>query len=277
MRRAFVSSVVLVLAFTAASAVPAFASASTELEDDEAHLTDAFKANLELRHWRAHPDPLVEYAHAPLCNVGSQYLAPGIDGECSPPNGTVPVPACGDDSPVEPLWRRTRPSAASDNWSRWEMLAGWACPQDLLPPFPQADFRRLKIDPLAAHRQPERDEVLVNKPLIVYVDAEHRTFRTSLFTYGINVDVYPVEYAWDFGDGETLTTTSPGNPYPSFDVAHTYREATSATVVLTTIWKGTYRVDEDPDGEWRDISGTATTTTTLDPFDVIELRSRLDG
>lgn len=276
MRRMVAASVALVGALLAVVAPPA-AATTGQLEEDEAQLSDAFTTNLDLRRWKANPDPLIGYARAPLCNVGSAYLAPGIDGECSPPDGTVPVPGCGDDAPVEPLWRRTRPSAATDDWSRWQMLSGWVCPEDLLPPFPQADFRRLTIAPLAAHRQPARDEVLVNKPLIVYADAEHRTFRTSLFTYGIDVDVYPVEYAWDFGDGETLTTTSPGNPYPSFDVAHTYREATSATVVLTTTWKGTYRVDEDPDGEWRDISGTATTTTTLDPFDVIELRSRLDG
>lgn len=276
MRRMVAASVALVGALLAVVAPPA-AATTGQLEEDEAQLSDAFTTNLDLRRWKANPDPLIGYARAPLCNVGSAYLAPGIDGECSPPDGTVPVPGCGDDAPVEPLWRRTRTSAATDDWSRWQMLSGWVCPEDLLPPFPQADFRRLTIAPLTAHRQPERDEVLVNKPLIVYVDAEHRTFRTSLFTYGIDVDVYPVEYAWDFGDGETLTTTSPGNPYPSFDVAHTYREATSATVVLTTIWKGTYRVDEDPDGEWRDVSGTATTTTTLDPFDVIELRSRLDG
>ena len=151
----------------------------------------------------------------------------------------------------------------------------WRVAHSLLPPFPQEDFRRLKIDPLTAHRQPEGAKALVNKPLIVYADAEHRAFRTSLFTYGIDVDAYPVEYTWDFGDGETLTTTSAGSPYPSFDVAHTYREATTATVILTTTWKGKYRVDEDPDGEWRAITGTATTTTPLDPFDVIEPRSRL--
>ena len=276
MRHAWGLGAALAFMLSATSMAPAFATWG-DLIEDEARLSDAFKANLELRRWKANPDPLVAYAHAPLCNVGSAYLAPGIDGECSPPNGTVTVPGCGDDSPVEPLWRRTRPSAAAEDWTRWEMLSGWVCPEDLLPPFPQEDFRRLKIDPLTAHRQPAGDEALVNKPLIVYLDPEHRTFRTSLFTYGIDVDVYPVEYSWDFGDGTTLTTVSPGSPYPSFDVTHTYTEPGNRSVLLTTTWKGKYRVDEDPDGEWRDITGTATTTTPLDPFDVIELRSRLVG
>ncbi|ASR55577.1 hypothetical protein [Cellulomonas sp. PSBB021] len=157
------------------------------------------------------------------------------------------------------------------------MLSGWACPDDLLPQFSQEDLRRLTIEPLTAHRQPSGEEALVNKPLIVYADAEHRTFRTDLFGFGIDVDVYPVEYTWDFGDGQTLTTVDPGSPYPSFDVAHTYSQELTATVTLTTAWEGKYRVDEDPDHEWRDIQGTAHTTTPFEPFDVIELRSTLVG
>ncbi|ASR56041.1 hypothetical protein [Cellulomonas sp. PSBB021] len=46
---------------------------------------------------------------------------------------------------------------------------------------------------------------------------------------------------------------------------------------VTTVWEGRYRVDEDPDHEWRTIDGTALTTTTLDPFEVTELRSHLVG
>lgn len=158
------------------------------------------------------------------------------------------------------------------------MLSGWTCPVDLLPPFSQVEFRRLPIKPLTAHRQPSGDEVLVNKPLIVYADAEHREFRTDLFGFGIDVDVYPVEYTWDFGDGTSLTTADPGSPYPSFDVAHTYgSEVAGTTVTLTTTWKGKYRVDEDAKRRWLDIEGTAFTTTTFDPFDVVELRSRLVG
>ena len=104
-----------------------------------------------------------------------------------------------------------------------------------------------------------------------------RTFRTSLFDYGIDVVTSPVEYTWDFGDGQTLTTTSPGGPYPNRDVEHVYEDVGTFTVTLTTVWEGRYRVDEDPDHEWRTIDGTALTTTTLDPFEVTELRSHLVG
>ncbi|CAM5784787.1 PKD domain-containing protein OS=Cellulomonas persica OX=76861 GN=CPE01_09840 PE=4 SV=1 [Cellulomonas persica] len=155
------------------------------------------------------------------------------------------------------------------------MRAGWACPDDLLPTLTEQDLRRLTIEPLEAHRQPAGAEALVNKALIVYANPQHRTFRTSLLDYGIDVDAYPVEYAWDFGDGTTLVTDDPGAPYPAFDVTHTYADELTAHVTMTTTWKGKYRVDDDPDREWRDIPGTAFTTTTFEPFDVVELRSRL--
>lgn len=259
-------------------ATPSVASTRGDLDEDEVHLSGTFKTHLAYRRWLKSPPTikLTDYARAPLCNVGSPYLQPGIDGECLPPDGTVPIPGCGDDEPVEPLWRRTRPDASSE-WRAWRMVIGWVCPDDLLPPFPQVEFRRLTIAPLEAHRQPSRSEVLVNKPLIVFTDPVQRVFRTDLFGFAVDVEATPVAYTWDFGDGSTLDTRSTGSPYPSQDLTHTYRSVTTATVSLTTTWTGRYRVDEDPDREWREIDGTAVTTTTLDPFDVIELRSRLDG
>ena len=276
-RHAVLWAAAAIVMLVTAGATPEPPLPRTRVGEDVVELLDAFKGNLALRAWQANPDPLVAYARAPLCNVNSPQLTPEIDGKCAPPDGTVVIPGCGDDEPVEPLWRRTRPTPTSTDWSVWEMLSGWACPDDLLPPFSQEDFRQLKIEPLTAHRQPSGEEALVNKPLIVYADAEHRTFRTDLFGFGIDVEVYPVAYTWEFGDGTTLETDDPGAPYPSFAVAHTYSQELPATVILTTTWEGKYRVDEDPDREWRDIQGTAHTTTPFEPFDVIELRSTLVG
>ena len=264
------------VALLVATSVPA-AAVWGSVGDDEAVVGDIFKRYRQYRSWKSHKNPLVDYAYARLCNVDSQYLESDIDGECSPPNGTVVIPGCDEDEPVMPLWRRTRETISSP-WSTWEMRIGWACPDDLLPPFEQAELRRLKIEPTATHRQPGvGGTVLVNKGIIGWVEPDERTFRTSLFDYGIDVVTWPVEYTWDFGDGHTLTTTSPGGPYPNRDVEHVYEQTGTFTVTLTTVWKGKYRVDEDEDHEWRDIDGTALTTTTLAPFEVTELRGRLVG
>ena len=270
---------VLILSSTAAFlvAAPAEARRRGDLGGDDVTLSDTLERYLAYRSWKAHADPLVDYAYARLCNVDSQHLESDIDGECAPPNGTVVIPGCGEDEPVMPLWRRTRVAVGSP-WSQWEMRIGWVCPDDLLPQLTQSDFRQLKIEPTVTHRQPgEGGTVLVNKGIIGWVDPEERTFRTSLFDYGIDVVTWPVEYTWDFGDGQTLTTTSPGGPYPNRDVEHVYEDVGTFTVTLTTVWEGRYRVDEDPDHEWRTIDGTALTTTTLDPFEVTELRSPLVG
>ena len=149
-------------------------------------------------------------------------------------------------------------------------------PADLLPTVTEEEFRSLQIEPLPAFRQPSSDETLVNKPLIVYTRPSSQTLRTGMFDFGIDVVATPRDYTWDFGDGsEPLRTSSAGAPYPSFDLTHLYAAPLTATVRLTTTWTGTFRVDEDPDGVWTDIDGTAVTTTTLAPFDVVELRSRL--
>jgi len=68
----------------------------------------------------------------------------------------------------------------------------------------------------------------------------------------------PAQYIWSFGDGRTLTTTSPGQAYPTpSDVRHTYERSSlqqpgqAYTVGLTVGWDLYYRYQR-PDGSWPD-------------------------
>jgi len=45
------------------------------------------------------------------------------------------------------------------------------------------------------------------------------------------------------------------------------------TITATTEWSGKFRVDGDT--QWHDILGTAETTASSPPFDIVERRSRL--
>lgn len=248
-------------------------------EQDVVKVNDRAKRHFEYRQQERESIPpekrLREYVLATLCNVNSQFLEPGIDGECAPSNGTVQPPGCDGSEPVRPLWYRSRPTLGSP-WSRWEMVVGWSCPADLLPTITEEEFRRLRITPPTAHRQPALGDVLVNKPLIVYTDPSEQEFRTAVFDFGIDVVATPLEHSWSFGDGsEPLRTRSAGAPYPSFELTHLYASPLTATVTLTTTWKGRYRVDQDVEGRWTTIDGTAITTTSIEPFEVVELRSRL--
>ncbi|ASR54887.1 hypothetical protein F1D97_13930 [Cellulomonas palmilytica] len=181
-------------------------------------------------------------------------------------------PECEDGDALQPIWRRIR------DVNPWEQQVGWHCPEDLLPAVAEDDFRQLTITPLRAHMQPDRGEVLVNKPTIVYTEAEPATFRTELLGFGLDIEATPIAFVWDFGDGERpLETTSPGHPYPDHDLARSYREPGSARITLYTTWTGRYRVDIDPLHKWRDIDGTAFTTSSTPQFEIVELRSHLDG
>lgn len=238
----------------------------------------AFQAG---QRWRAYQrsnvppeERMFELRRAELCNVNGDVLEPGIDVACPPPNGTVPVPACEDGPAVLPLWERTR-DPIDRSWGRWTIVVGWSCPEDLLPVVGETQFRELQLAPSPVLLQPDRGWVLVNKPVIVHTDDAEQTFRIELFGFPIDVIGKPTSYTWDFGDGTRRTTASPGAPYPSHEIEHAYAATGRHAVSVTTTWEGRYRVLDDPLGRWRPVNGTAVTTGTSAPFDVVEARSRL--
>ena len=238
----------------------------------------AFEGEQAVRALRAKagaPEVLLrEYQRAVFCNTNSAELTTPLNGTCPPADGEAGLNNCGEATPVLPLWTRTRATPA-DAWSAWTIVADGGCPDDLLPTFTAADFRLLPIAPQVVQMQPDRGWVLVNKETIVLTDAAEQTFRTDLFGYGIDVIATPTHFTWDFQDGSRhLSTTSPGHPYPAFDVSHVYTDPDPAqTITLTTTWSGRYRVDGDD--EWRDVDGTAETASTSAQFEVVERRSHL--
>ncbi|WP_041554280.1 hypothetical protein [Cellulomonas fimi] len=251
----------------------------------------AFEAAQEDRRSRT-VDPavaLVRYTRAPMCNVATgggaemgdadeQFGGGDRDGDgliaCGPSNTTVPVPVCVDGPPLLPLWSQRRASAA-DPWpATWTLAYGYSCPEDVVPPMTEADFRRLPLAPPVLRLQPDRGWVLVNKETIVMTDDAEQTLQTTLLGYSIEVVASPSSYRYDFGDGSRdLVTTSAGHPYPDHDTFHRYETLGTVAVTLTTTWTGRYRLAGS--GVWHDIPGTAETATTSAPFTVEERRSRL--
>lgn len=233
------------------------------------------QAALALRAKAGTPEALLrEYQRALICNTSSAELTTPLNGACPAAEGDTGLNNCGQDAPVLPLWTRTR-ATPTEPWSAWTIVADGGCPADLLPTLTAADFRLLPIAPQVVQMQPDRGWVLVNKETIVLTDAAEQTFRTTLLGYGVDVIATPTSWTWDFLDeSRNLSTTSPGHPYPAFDVFHVYAEPAAAqTIALTTTWSGRYRVDGDD--EWRDVVGTAETTSTSAPFAVVERRSHL--
>ncbi|WP_444664107.1 PKD domain-containing protein [Cellulomonas sp. CW35] len=201
-------------------------------------------------------------------------------GECQAPAGSqhlcpspIPPPglACEDGPPLAPLWRQ-----ALEGDNQWYRLGDWVCPEDLQPPLTGEDLRRLKVEPVRVRHQPASGPMLITKPVIVYAEPNEQRFDVRLLDfYDVEVLVTPAEYAWDFGDGGSLTSVVPGRPYPAFDLTHVYGELGRARITLHTTWAARYRVATDPAHRWRDADGTVQTVDEGEPFEVIELRSTL--
>lgn len=110
-------------------------------------------------------------------------------------------------------------------------------------------FQRIPL-PLPGLRVSPADNAVVNLPEIVSADAPKQT------TFSVNVAPFPtvtikasVTWAWDFGDGESLTTSAPGRAYSVADtdlthyLTHTYRKASPGWgLSVTAVWTATYTV-----------------------------------
>jgi hypothetical protein len=100
---------------------------------------------------------------------------------------------------------------------------------------------------------------LVNLETTFYTDAQAFTRTLSIIGYSVDVEVTPSTFTWHWGDGETLTTDTPGAPYPSTDVTHTYRHHTAQgrplDLSVDVGYTARFRVDG---AAWIDIPDTIT-------------------
>ena len=85
----------------------------------------------------------------------------------------------------------------------------------------------------------------VNLPTVFYSDdTAPITIGVTLRGFSASLTATPQSWQWDFGDGTTLTTTSPGAAYPNHSITHTYRRRGSVTATVTTTWVGSVSVPE---------------------------------
>ncbi|MCF6376411.1 hypothetical protein L2K70_02225 [Nocardioides KLBMP 9356] len=80
--------------------------------------------------------------------------------------------------------------------------------------------------------QPPGGKTLVNLETNFYTDnSEATSIPVTLVRSHVVVTAEPIAYRWNFGDGTSVTTTSPGAPYPDLDVSHVYERVTDKVVV----------------------------------------------
>jgi len=135
--------------------------------------------------------------------------------------------------------------------------------------FSQVELTRLQITPdlvrdalrdvglptLSVNTNPA-DKTLVNLATVFFARPSTVTKTLNLLGQAVLVEATPTVFVWHFGDGETVTTDSPGAPYPAMDVTHRYAHAeVTMHPSVDTTYTARFRVNG---GAWQDVDGTVT-------------------
>ena len=139
----------------------------------------------------------------------------------------------------------------------------------------QEDFARMPVKALEAHAGPAEGWLPVNMVNVLYAESGPQELSVELLDTPVAIRATPVSYHWDLGDGNTITTSNPGKPYPSETISATYTQEGWYDITLTTTFSGQFSV---AGGEWQDIDGTIEVSSDPVPVYSKSLESRLvDG
>ncbi|WP_101587431.1 PKD domain-containing protein [Brevibacterium jeotgali] len=126
----------------------------------------------------------------------------------------------------------------------------------IAPPIPsESDFATFDIPPSTPHALPV-DWTVIGKPTAFWADASVKEFSAELLGFPLQVRATPIEFHWDFGDGNSTSAESPGREpsHPQYgSITHTFSDKGDRTVTLTTVYTGEYNYG----GGWSSIAGTA--------------------
>ncbi|QGH69252.1 PKD domain-containing protein [Pseudactinotalea sp. HY158] len=138
----------------------------------------------------------------------------------------------------------------------------------------EREMASFTIAPAPVIVQPAGGEVLVGMYTIFYTDPAVQRFSTTLLDHGVVLEVEPVLYEWDFGDGsEVFVTSDPGRAYPQHTITHTYTTSGTVAPELTTRWVG--RVWIEGIGGWFAVRGQGVTLDQGDPVEAVSKQNRL--
>lgn len=135
-------------------------------------------------------------------------------------------------------------------------------------------LKRIGLPALSVHTQPT-PTTLVNLDTIFYTDPVPFTRQITLLGQPVSVTARPTSYRWDHGDGTSAISSTPGAPYPSMQVTHTYLHAhVTVHPRVSVTYAGRFKV---ADGPWQDIPGSVTITGPPTDLRVAEATPVLSG
>lgn len=116
--------------------------------------------------------------------------------------------------------------------------------------------------------QPPDGKTLVNFETNFFT-LDKRSIDQAVTVAGQQVEIRatPTTYTFDFGDGASTTTASPGRPHPDLDITHVYEDLGTVEVRLDTTYSGEYRIG---DGDWVAIPDTVTVAGAAQDLEILE-------
>jgi hypothetical protein len=118
-----------------------------------------------------------------------------------------------------------------------------------------AALARLPLPPSQLQVQPANGRTLVNFETNFFTDAAPFDRTVTLLGQRVDLHIVPSGFGWRFGDGESLSTTDAGAPYPDLRITHTYQRKGGVTPAVDTTYTATYRVNGGP---WAEVPGSVT-------------------
>jgi hypothetical protein len=146
--------------------------------------------------------------------------------------------------------------------------------QAITPGLVAAAFRRIPLPPADLVIQPPNGRTLVNFETNFYTEQGEFTRTVTLLGRQVELRIWPASFRWQFGDGESTESTSPGAAYPKLEITHAYEQKGPVSPSVDTTYAAQFRVEGGP---WRDVGGTVTIPGSPQGLRVVEARPVLVG
>lgn len=124
------------------------------------------------------------------------------------------------------------------------------------PTFMESEFKKYSIPPSVINSLPGDSWGIAQRKTAFWADSSTKYINDTILGYSITVKAIPRKYHWDFGDGNTLHTSHPGNKPSDINKARIYNVYTApgnVTVKLATTYTGMYKIGNSA---WMTIPGS---------------------
>lgn len=152
--------------------------------------------------------------------------------------------------------------------------AAAAAPPQVTDAMVLAAFRRIPLPAPRSHSQPD-EKTLINFDTIFYTEAQPLTRTVTILGQRVRLEIRPSRFTWNYGDGTSAVTSTPGAPYPHKDILHRYQDAhTTVQHHVAVTWSAQWSLNGGP---LRPVQGTVTTTGPATPLRIAEASPALSG